>query len=111
VFSYTGEGQSGDMEFTKGNLALREHLATGKRVILFEYVAKGMVQFISELSYLDSDYFETHDTSGDLRSGIKFFFRRVGEAKYLIPEELKAAKSAAEPKEPYRNIQKLNFEP
>jgi len=23
VFSYTGEGQSGDMEFTRGNLALR----------------------------------------------------------------------------------------
>lgn len=101
VFSYTGEGQSGDMQFTKGNLALRDHLATGKRVFLFEYIAKGTVHFISELSFLDCDFFETHDTSGELRTGIKFFFKRVGEAKYLIPEELQLSKTVNEPKEAY----------
>ena len=31
-FSYTGEGQIGDMEFVKGNLALREHLKMGRRI-------------------------------------------------------------------------------
>jgi 5-methylcytosine-specific restriction enzyme A len=39
VFSYTGEGQIGDMEFTKGNLALRDHQKNGKRVFLFEQAA------------------------------------------------------------------------
>ena len=34
VFSYTGEGQEGDMQFIKGNLALKEHLNRGKRVFL-----------------------------------------------------------------------------
>ncbi len=26
IFTYTGEGQIGDMQFTRGNLALRDHL-------------------------------------------------------------------------------------
>ena len=30
VFSYTGEGQAGDMKFVKGNLALRDHLQNHK---------------------------------------------------------------------------------
>ncbi|MEQ8712304.1 MAG: hypothetical protein RIC80_04770, partial [Cyclobacteriaceae bacterium] len=88
VFSYTGEGQSGDMEFTKGNLALRDHLSTGKRVFLFKYIVKGTVKFINELSFLDCDFFETHDTSGELRTGIKFFFKKVGETKPLLSVEL-----------------------
>ena len=29
VFSYTGEGQDGDMDFVRGNLALRDHVAGG----------------------------------------------------------------------------------
>lgn len=102
VFSYTGEGQIGDMRFTKGNLALRDHLSTSKKVFLFQYIAKGTVEFISELSFLDSDYFETHDTAGDIRNGIKFFFKRVGESKYLIPNELKLSNNARDHKESYQ---------
>jgi len=78
VFSYTGEGQTGDMEFTRGNLALRDHLQNGKRVFLFESVSKGFVKFKCEVEVFDSDYFETHDTSGSTRIGIKFFFKRIG---------------------------------
>jgi len=107
VFSYSGEGQIGDMQFTKGNLALRDHMTLSKRVFLFEYIAKGSVQFVSELSFLDCDFFETHDTAGDLRTGIKFFFKRVGDSKYIIPEELNLSSKVKEPKETY-NIQKPN---
>lgn len=78
IFSYTGEGQVGDMTFTRGNLALRDHLQNGKRVFLFEYVRTGYVMFVSELSLIDFDYFETHDRNGELRIGIKFFFKRIG---------------------------------
>ena len=92
VFSYTGEGQ-------KGNLALKDHLTLGKRVYLFEYIARGTVKYISELSFLDCDFFETHDTFGELRSGIKFFFERKGKSKYLIPEELKMTGRVAKPNE------------
>lgn len=77
VFSYTGEGQSGDMEFTRGNLALRDHLTEGKRIFLFERTRKGFVRFISEMSFFDCDFFPTTDTSGRLRRGIKFFLKRI----------------------------------
>ena len=86
VFSYTGEGQIGDMQFTRGNLALRDHKQNGKRVFLFEAVSKGYVKFVSEVEVFDADYFETHDSSGDLRIGIKFFFKRTGAHIPLYPE-------------------------
>jgi 5-methylcytosine-specific restriction protein A len=38
VFSYTGEGQYGDMQFVRGNKAIREHLRGGKDLLLFETV-------------------------------------------------------------------------
>jgi 5-methylcytosine-specific restriction enzyme A len=77
IFSYTGEGQSGDMEFTKGNLALRDHLQNGKRVFLFESTIKGgPVRFVDEVQFYDVGYFETHDNSGKTRQGIKFFLKR-----------------------------------
>jgi 5-methylcytosine-specific restriction protein A len=38
TFFYFGEGQTGDMKFTKGNLALRDHVMNGEDVHLFEEV-------------------------------------------------------------------------
>jgi 5-methylcytosine-specific restriction enzyme A len=35
TFLYYGEGQVGDMKFTKGNLALRDHVVNGEDVHLF----------------------------------------------------------------------------
>lgn len=78
VFSYTGEGQLGDMQYIRGNLALRDHLNNGKRVFLFENEGKGLVKFISEMEFHDADYFETLDLNGDKRQGIKFFMKRKG---------------------------------
>jgi 5-methylcytosine-specific restriction protein A len=96
VFSYTGEGQSGDMQFKRGNLALKDHLLQVRRLFLFQYMAKGIVKFVSELRFLDYGYFETHDTNANTRIGIKFFFHRVGESKYSIPDELSSKLSVFE---------------
>ena len=82
IFTYTGEGQIGDMQFIRGNLALKEHHNNGKRVFLFEIEGGGMVKFISEMEFYDADYFETPDINGTNRIGIKFFLKRVG---VLIP--------------------------
>ena len=78
IFTYTGEGQLGDMSFTRGNLALKEHLSQGKRVFLFASVGGGLVEFVSELEFFDAGYFETPDREGNRRQGIKFFFKRAG---------------------------------
>lgn len=101
VFTYTGEGQAGDMKFTKGNLALRDHLVNGKRVFLFESEKKGFVKFISEVEFFDADYFETHDTAGKLRLGIKFFFKRKGAYVPIRPSLFDTPLIAADSQEQY----------
>lgn len=78
IFTYTGEGQIGDMKFTKGNLALKEHINTGKRVFLFESTDRSYVKFVSELEFFDFGYDEMVDVNGQNRIGIKFFFKRKG---------------------------------
>lgn len=101
VFSYTGEGQEGDMKFTKGNLALKDHLKNGKRVFLFESESKGFVKFASELEFYDVDYFETHDTKGNHRIGIKFFFKRMDAIIPIQPNVFSESKLVNEPQAQY----------
>ena len=36
AFMYVGEGQRGDMEFVRGNKAIRDHAINGKELLLFE---------------------------------------------------------------------------
>ena len=73
-FHYTGEGQKGDMTFTKGNKALLKHEENGKKLYLFENQSKGNWKFIDELKLIDYDIFDTPDTTGNIRKGIKFKF-------------------------------------
>ena len=104
VFSYTGEGQVGDMQFTRGNLALKNHLILNKKVYLFKYITKGIVEFISEMSFIDCDYFDTYDRNGNMRIGIKFFFKRSDFNLYEIPQQLTKTNVAAENTEYYENL-------
>lgn len=48
VFHYTGEGQSGDMQFKAGNKAIYDHSKNGKALYLFEQATKGHVRFIGQ---------------------------------------------------------------
>lgn len=85
------------MEFTRGNLALNNHINDGKRVFLFESEQlRGTVRFISEVELFDADYFETHDSSGKIRLGIKFFFKRIGAFVPYQPELFNVVGLAAE---------------
>ncbi|RYY39402.1 MAG: HNH endonuclease [Chitinophagaceae bacterium] len=78
IFSYTGEGQIGNMQFTKGNLAIKEHIKNGKRIFLFTIVKKGIVRYEGELFLIDFDFFVGPDTKGNERTAIRFFLQRVG---------------------------------
>jgi 5-methylcytosine-specific restriction protein A len=98
IYSYTGEGQEGDMKFIKGNLALKEHLNTGKRVLFFEIEGKGFVKFVSELEFFDADYFETPDKNREIRIGIRFFLKRIGAFIPVKPEQLSLNAINDEPK-------------
>jgi 5-methylcytosine-specific restriction enzyme A len=79
VFSYTGEGQVGDMSFAKGNLAIRDHVKNGRRIFLFTQAARSFVKFEGELELEEFDYFLGPDREGTERLSIKFFLKRAGK--------------------------------
>lgn len=84
-FSYTGEGQIGDMKFVQGNLALRDHLKNGKRVFLFIDDIRTYVKYKCELALWDIDFLNGPDKNGNERLVIKFIFKTVG-VNLNIPE-------------------------
>jgi hypothetical protein len=97
IFSYTGEGQVGDMKFTNGNLRLREHKEQGKRVFLFESQGDSFVKFVSEMEFYDADYFETPDKNNSLRIGIRFFLNRIGVSMPVYPSQFELSTVAENP--------------
>jgi len=72
TFWYTGEGQLGDMEMTRGNLSVRDHQKKGKGLHLFEYVKKGYVKYIGELVYSGHHIQQRPDREGNIRNAIIF---------------------------------------
>ncbi len=50
IFFYTGEGQRGDMQFVRGNKAVRGHFKDGKEVFLFSYGRRrGWVRYVGQM--------------------------------------------------------------
>src|ERR1700750_2201512 len=69
---YTGEGQVGDMTLTRGNLAITRHRADGKDLLLFEYVRRGVVQYVGRAEYLKHHPGVAPDREGNPRKVIVF---------------------------------------
>ena len=81
-YRYTGQGQIGDMTFTRGNKALLEHIENKKKVFLFEKTNQsGFWKFIDELKFVDYEYFRSKDKKGNYRNAIKF--RLIPSSIYL----------------------------
>jgi 5-methylcytosine-specific restriction protein A len=78
AFFYTGEGQRGDMMFTRGNKAIRDHIEDGKELHLFEYRAKGNVEYVGELVCTGYHFEQGPDTDGNVRQMIVFELKRIG---------------------------------
>jgi len=79
VLHYYGEGQRGDMKFSGGNLAIREHMGNGKRLLLFQMMGHGRpCRFLGEFQFVHA-YEQTGipDTSGDLRTALVFMLQPV----------------------------------
>lgn len=73
VFLYTGQGQVGDMEFSRGNKAIRDHIADNKQLFLFRAIGKGQpVEFLGEFECASIDFARGPDVNGDLRKTIRF---------------------------------------
>ncbi|MHC5177448.1 HNH endonuclease [Serratia rhizosphaerae] len=72
-FIYTGEGQKGDMAFTRGNKAILEHKEKGKDIFLFEDKAKeNGVRYAGMFECDTWEYIDCPDVDGNQRKGIRF---------------------------------------
>lgn len=84
VFSYTGEGRVGDMQFSRGNLAILHHCNDGRALHLFRSLGKGKGQkYVGEYIYAGHTLDRGTDTNGADRAVIIFKLVPVAEAAQL----------------------------
>lgn len=82
VFSYTGEGQVGDMEFKAGNRSIRDHAADGRSLYLFRSIGKGKGQrYLGEFASANYSIRRGPDRDGKERNVIVFHLIRVDAAQ------------------------------
>lgn len=79
ILHYFGEGQQGDMQDTRGNRAIREHLQNNKRLLIFQSLGKSQpYRFLGEFRYIYA--YEQQgivDTKGHLRKAIVFKLKPI----------------------------------
>lgn len=73
VFSYMGEGRTGDMTFTRGNAAILEHAASGKDLHLFRSIGRGMIEYLGQMVCAGYQVVPDQlDSQGQPRNAIQF---------------------------------------
>jgi 5-methylcytosine-specific restriction enzyme A len=74
TFWYTGEGQVGDMQFVRGNRAIRDHAADGKDLHVFQTMGRGApVRYIGAMTCAGYELRDgVPDLEGSPRSAIVF---------------------------------------
>lgn len=78
VFSYTGQGQLGDMEFKSGNRSIRDHARDGRALYLFEDAGvKGLKRYLGEFAMANYSVRRAPDRDGQERDVIVFHLIRV----------------------------------
>lgn len=78
TFLYTGEGTTGDMDFSRGNKAIRDHKENGERLHLFKDTNEAwIVTYVGEYEYVDYKIDQLRDQNGNYRDAIRFFLEPV----------------------------------
>lgn len=77
-FSYTGEGQLGNMQMARGNLAIHQHAHDGRELHLFEKTDRsGHYRYLGQFRYLNHQVRQGNDVGGDNRIQIVFTLELV----------------------------------
>jgi len=79
IYHYTGEGQFGNMELVRGNLAIKEHKARDKQLHLFEKEksGSGMYRYLGQFEYIRHKNIPTVDSDQVKREAIVFELRKL----------------------------------
>jgi len=81
ILHYFGEGQTGNMTLTRGNLAIDRHIQDGRRLLVFRTVEKGIQRFEGEFVARGYDTVAgLPDRDGNLRTAIVFRLEPVHDA-------------------------------
>lgn len=104
TFSYSGQGQSGDMEFQGGNVSIRDHAANGKDLHLFENVGGGLVKYVGQMVYAGYQLIpDQPDRDGKLRKVIQFHLLDLSAIQDEMVQ-IATGQSVQEPKERYFSV-------
>jgi 5-methylcytosine-specific restriction protein A len=96
-FSYTGEGQVGDMEMARGNRAIQRHAADGRQLHLFEKTDQsGYYRYLGQFRYVSHQVRRGSDVNGGERSQIVFILELVEPATPADGEQAESG-AAADP--------------
>lgn len=76
IVEYYGEGQRGDMEFVRGNRAIRDHQENGKSLLLFEKQSAGLM-FVGPMRLTSYRVQRGVDSEGNTRGVIVFLLERT----------------------------------
>lgn len=89
TFVYTGHGQRGDMKFEHGNKAIRDHVAAGHALHLFQKVQRkdGLHAYIGEMQCIETVTSRGPDLDGADRLILQFVLVRVRAADATSVDE------------------------
>jgi 5-methylcytosine-specific restriction protein A len=96
VFHYFGEGQTGDMKFSGGNAAIRDHAENEKELHLFERVESKRVRYLGEVICSGYEWRTAKDSAGEERQAIVFQLVRAAAVPAQGPSEPPAGGTLAD---------------
>lgn len=76
TFYYTGQGQSGDMQFVLGNKALLNHQSEGKELHLFKWIEAGRYKYLGQFRYDSFLIMDGYDFQGQPRKILRFTLKK-----------------------------------
>lgn len=86
IYEWTGEGQTGVMELSRGNRAIHNHLEDGKKIHLFKETNPGWVKYIGEMVSVGYFLHDGVDKDGNLRKLIVFNLAPVETPRERLDE-------------------------
>jgi 5-methylcytosine-specific restriction protein A len=99
VFRYIGEGQRGNMQFLRGNKAIRDHQLEGKDLLLFETLSKRAgVRYMGTFACSTWEHGKGKDLDGNIRKTIEF---------HLVPTNGEGLFNIVLPVSPYATLSEL----
>lgn len=76
-FVLSGEGQFGDMEMKRGNLAILNHVEDGRTLHLFSKISSGYYEYLGRFAYASHEIEQGEDTEGKIRRRIQFHLKKL----------------------------------